>query len=158
MTMKKEAPHKAGGFPEELEDQILNASRIMVNILAESLLREREEQITVPQFRVLDMIYNHIDKPAQIAAMLGITPPAVTSLLERLEEKGCLRRTPGREDRRRVELALTPMGERLVRKVNAHRKRYLKAVLERMNAEARRDLERSLREFVSAYIRAKEGS
>lgn len=157
-STEKEAQVKVGGPPKGLEDQILNASRIMVNILAESLLHEGEEQITVPQFRVLDMIYNRIDKPAQIAGMLDITPPAVTTLLERLEEKGYLRRTPGREDRRRVKLALTPKGERLVLKVNASRKKYLEAVLEHMSDEARQGLEKSLREFISAYIEVKKGS
>jgi len=155
--MQKGARDAGASSPRGLEDHILNASRIMVNILAESLLQEGEEQITVPQFRVLDMIHNRIDKPAQIARMLGITPSAVTSLLERLEERGLLRRMPGRKDRRRVELVLTPMGERLVRKVNARREKYLEAVLERMNGEARRGLERFLREFVSAYMRMKEG-
>ncbi|MGQ9475132.1 MAG: MarR family winged helix-turn-helix transcriptional regulator [Actinomycetota bacterium] len=155
--MERASRDAGSGSAQGLEEHILNASRIMINILAESLLRDGEEHITVPQFRVLDMIWNHIDKPAQIARMLGITPSAVTSLLERLEERGLLQRTPGPVDRRRVKLVLTPMGERLVRKVNARRKKYLEAVLERMNSEARRGLERSLREFVSAYMRMKEG-
>ncbi|MDI6873178.1 MarR family winged helix-turn-helix transcriptional regulator [Candidatus Solincola sp.] len=142
--------------PPRLEEHILNASRIMVNILAESLLQEGEEQITVPQFRVLDMVYNLNDKPARIAVMLGISPSAVTSLLERLEEKGLLRRRPGTDDRRRVELALTQRGEHLVRQVNARRKRHLERILEEMNPTARRHLEESLREFVSAYLRTKE--
>ncbi|MBC7253496.1 MAG: MarR family transcriptional regulator [Actinobacteria bacterium] len=156
--MQKGVQDAGAGSTRGLEDHILNASRMMVNILAESLLQEGEEQITVPQFRVLDMTLNRIDKPAQIANMLGISPPAVTSLLEGLEERGLLRRTPGIKDRRRVELALTPTGRRLVRRVNARRKKYLEAILQRMKGDTRRGLDDSLREFASAYIRLKEES
>ena len=41
-----------------------------------------------PQFRILDMIHNLTDKPTEIARMLDVSPPAISFLLEKLEEKG----------------------------------------------------------------------
>jgi len=140
-----------------LEDRILNAARIMVNILAEALLREGGEQITVPQFRILDMVANLTGKPGEIARMLSISPPAVTFLLERLEAKGLLRREPGTSDRRRVEVALTEEGADLVRRVNTRRRRLLQSILRRMDDPTRDRLASSLAEFNRAYLDLKEG-
>lgn len=140
------------GVAGELEDHILNASRIMVNILAEALLREKEGQITVPQFRILDMVANLTDKPAEIARMLSVSPPAISFMMERLEEKGLLRRNATEPDRRRVKLTLTPEGTALVQRVNQHRRKKMGQILRRLDAETRAQLERSLKSFYGAYL------
>jgi DNA-binding MarR family transcriptional regulator len=147
--------HDSGSFAG-IEESILVASRIMVNILAESLLQEKAEQITVPQFRILDMIYNLTDKPAEIARMLGVSPPAITSMLERLEARGYLRRLSSRGDRRRVELRLTEEGSDLVTRVNAHRRKALKRVLNGMEEGTRSELGTSLQDFSRSYFASKE--
>ena len=49
------------GQAAAIEESILAAARIMVNILAESLLREGVEQNTDPQFRRLDMVQSLSD-------------------------------------------------------------------------------------------------
>ncbi len=141
------------GLP--IEDQILAAARIMANILAEALMREEAEHITLPQFRVLDMVKNLTDKPSEIARMLGISPPAVSFLLDRLEEKGLLRRALSARDRRRVELELTGEGEDLVRRVNACRRKSLRRILAGMDEEARKRLRDSLRAFNDSYLALK---
>lgn len=145
---------KEGGRSGEegLEELILNASRMMVEILAQCLLSAETEGITPAQFRILDMVHGKTDKPAEIAAMLGISPPAVTSLLERLEERGLLERKAGREDRRRVELALTSAGEELVRKVNRCRRAKLRKLLEKLDGKSRASLRESLELLYKAYL------
>lgn len=136
---------------EDIEEKVLTASRIMVNILAESLMHEGVEGITVPQFRILDMIHGLTDKPSDIARMLDVSPPAITFLLERLEEKGLIRRTLSASDRRRIELKLTRKGSELVRRVNAFRRRYLKRILSGMDAAAVSQLGASLEAFQGSY-------
>ncbi len=59
----------------ELEDKILSASKIMVNILAESLMHENVQGLSAPQFRILDMVFHGVDKPADVAKMLDVSPP-----------------------------------------------------------------------------------
>lgn len=140
------------GIPGNIEERVLAASRIMVNILAEALMHEEEDQITVAQFRTLDMINNLTDKPAEIARMLDVSPPAVSFLLEKLEEKGLIERSLGTTDRRRIELALTEEGIGLVRRVNTYRKKYLKKVLLHMDESLRSQLENSLKAFTKSYL------
>ena len=138
-----------------LEEEIMTASRIMVNILAESLIRVGEEHITVPQFRILDMVGNLTDKPTEIAVMLGVKPPAVSFLLEKLEEKGLVERRLGAVDRRRIVLVLTKKGKGVVQRVNDYREKYLMLVLRQMDEKSRSRLEESLKEFAGSYLRLK---
>ncbi len=52
----------------------------------------------------------------QIADAMHLTQATVTSLLDRLQERGWITRTRGEKDRRRVHVQLTPDGERQVRR------------------------------------------
>jgi len=152
----KERVMKNSDTQAQLEENLMSASRIMVNMLAESLMHVGEEQITAPQFRILDMINNLTDKPTEIAKMLDVSPPSISFLLEKLEEKGLIERNLGTADRRRIELALTEKGVGLVRRVNAYRKRYLKKVLQLMDGDSRSQLESSLAAFTKSYLRLKD--
>jgi DNA-binding MarR family transcriptional regulator len=136
----------------DIEEGVLAASRIMVNILAESLVHEGFDGMTVPQFRILDMIYNLTNKPSEIARMLDVSPPAITFLLERLEEKGLLRRAFSTSDRRRIELELTEEGSELVKRVNASRKRHIRRILSGMSEAERSQLDSSLKAFSRSYL------
>jgi DNA-binding MarR family transcriptional regulator len=140
-----------------IEESILSASRIMVNILAESLIIAKVEHITVPQFRILDMIQNLNNTPSEIARMLAVSPPAISSMLEKLEERELVKRSASTSDRRRIELELTTEGSALVTRVNSHRKRVLDKVLRGMDEPARYGLESSLLDFNHSYYALKGG-
>lgn len=128
----------------------------MMDILAESLLREGYDGVSLHQFRILDKVREGLARPSQLARLLGVSPPAVTVLLERLEGMGLLRRTSSIRDRRQVDLDLTDEGEELVRKVNARRRALVKKVLAGMEKE---DLERmgpGLAAFQDSYRRLRD--
>jgi DNA-binding MarR family transcriptional regulator len=135
---------KKGNAPSEIEQSILLASKIMVNILAESLIHERVEDITVPQFRILDMVYNGTTTPIEIARMLDVSPPSISELVEKLENKGLLTRLINPADRRKIELALSETGLTTVEKVNDYRSAYLQRILKKMGREPAMQLRESL--------------
>jgi DNA-binding MarR family transcriptional regulator len=141
---------------EELGDKILVASKIMVNILAESLIYAGVQGLSAPQFRILDMIYHGTSKPADIARMLDVSPPAISWLLGKLEEGGYIERSLRKQDRRRVDLELTRMGKDVVRKVNTHRRKLLNGVLSALDDETVTHLEVSLGAFADAYLARKQ--
>jgi DNA-binding MarR family transcriptional regulator len=140
----------------ELEDKILSASKIMVNILAESLMHENVQGLSAPQFRILDMVFHGVDKPADVAKMLDVSPPALTWILEKLENMGFLERSHSDSDRRRVVLGLTSMGEDVVRSVNAYRRSLLVKVLGGMEDKEVAQLESALEAFSDSYMKLKE--
>ena len=141
---------------QEIGEKILLASKIMVNILAESLLREKVQGLSAPQYRILDMIFNGVDMPAELVRMLDISPPALSGVLARLEDGGFIDRSRTKEDRRRVVLELTSEGKDVVRRVNAQRSKLIKAVLDRMDEGTIKQLETSLGAYTERYIELKE--
>ena len=62
---------------------------------------------------------------AELAAEEGISPPAMSGHVDRLERAGLLERERSSDDRRRVGLRLTEDGERLLRRVRARRTTWL---------------------------------
>ena len=62
---------------------------------------------------------------AELAAEEGISPPALSGHVDRLERAGLIDRVRSSEDRRRVGLRLTDEGARLLRRVRARRTTWL---------------------------------
>ncbi len=62
---------------------------------------------------------------AELAAEEGISPPALSGHVDRLENAGLLERVRSTEDRRRVGLRLTEEGARLMRRIRARRTTWL---------------------------------
>jgi len=62
-----------------------------------------------------------------LAERLALRHHSVVELIDRLEAHGYVRRTRGREDRRRVLVSLLPRGERLLEQVARHRISELRA-------------------------------
>ncbi len=54
----------------------------------------------------------------ELAAALGITTSSVTSLVDRMERGGLVKRLPHPHDRRRTEVTLTKFGEQAVQRAN----------------------------------------
>lgn len=83
---------------------------------------------------------------AELAAEEGISPPALSGHVDRLERAQLLERVRSTEDRRRVGLELTEEGTRLLRRVRARRTTWL---IERL-----RELDPSELEAVEAALPA----
>lgn len=62
---------------------------------------------------------------AELAAEEGISPPAMSGHVDRLENAGLLARERSSDDRRRVGITLTEDGERLMRRIRARRTTWL---------------------------------
>jgi DNA-binding MarR family transcriptional regulator len=69
-----------------------------------------EAELTLPQYRVLVFLTVRDRPAAHVAALLGVTPPTVTSVVDGLESRGLVARDVDPDDRRRVRLSITPAG------------------------------------------------
>jgi DNA-binding MarR family transcriptional regulator len=61
----------------------------------------------------------------ELAARERVSPPALSNHVDRLERDGLVSRTPSASDRRRVGLALTEEGQRVLRQVRSRRTAWL---------------------------------
>ena len=68
----------------------------------------------------------------ELAEREGMSGPGMTANLDRLDAAGLIRRTRSERDRRRVDLALTEKGLRVLRSARARRTAWLAARLKRL--------------------------
>ena len=80
-------------------------------------IKERDLGITKDQWKIIDCIadYTTINQK-EVASYTKKDPAALTRMLDILESKRLVKRTPSKTDRRSFELALTVDGSRIVRR------------------------------------------
>jgi len=103
-------------FSDGLKDRLRNLTEVMER-------RQRRENallgLTSAQVRVLSTLLEAEDIPSgELADRLGLAPSTVTRLCDVLVRKGMVERRAEPEDRRRVNLALTPPGFRTARELD----------------------------------------
>jgi DNA-binding MarR family transcriptional regulator len=86
-----------------------------VTRMAESDLREflrLQHQTTLPRFDVMAALYRRREgvTMSELSRMLLVSNGNATTVVDRLEKDGLVRRTPSEVDRRTVYVALTPEG------------------------------------------------
>jgi DNA-binding MarR family transcriptional regulator len=118
--------------------QLMLSQRGQLPVLAAAL------ELSPAQVHVLYVIEPGKPVPMkQLAASLSCDASNVTGLVDRLEQRGLVRRQPGTVDRRVKELDLTPTGVRLRAEIIA-RMSTPPPTLSRLSARDQRELERIL--------------
>jgi DNA-binding MarR family transcriptional regulator len=99
----------------ELQDQVLIALRRIIRATdIHSRALEKETGLTTPQLMVMRAI-KELDNPTVtgIARAVSLSQATVTTILNRLQQKGLLLRERNTEDRRAINLRLTKAGDTL---------------------------------------------
>ena len=74
--------------------------------------------LTLPQYTLLyQLMLLGTVSMTEISSRLEITKPAVTNLVDRLEEKNFLKRIPHAEDRRVILLEILPKGKKIITEI-----------------------------------------
>lgn len=106
---------------------VANELRPVLLRLARELRRETEQLgITSRQATLLWLIRSHPGLSLrELAAEEGISAPALSGHVDRLEKAGLIERVRDEKDRRRVGLTLTGEGDGLLRRIRARRTTWL---------------------------------
>lgn len=119
--------------------------------------RASELDLTFAQSQVLFHVGDHPRSPmGEVAKAFGVTLPAVTHIVDRLEEKGFVARGAAPGDRRVYALELTAAGRALVDDLHAIQTRSMRQVLTRMSLPDRQRLIRGLEALVAAARQTSE--
>ena len=127
-------------------DAVASELRPVLLRLARELRKETEQLgITSRQATLLWLVKRRPGLSlAELAVEEGISPPAMSGHVDRLERAGLLERIRSSDDRRRVGLRLTDEGERLMRRVRARRTTWLADRLRTLEPEALESIELAL--------------
>jgi DNA-binding MarR family transcriptional regulator len=114
--------------------------------LARGLRKETEQLgVTARQVTLLWLVKRSPGLSlAELAAEEGISPPALSGYVDRLERAGLLQRVRSSEDRRRVGLRLTDEGAQLLRRVRARRTTWLAERMRSLEPEQLEAIETAL--------------
>ena len=131
--MKNKAEPSATATPplEKSEYEALADFRYQLRrFLRFSELLTRRHGITNLQYLLLLQVKGYPGREwanvGELAERLQAHQHGVVSLVSRCEKLGLVERRPGRDDRRAVEVHLTPAGERLVERIAERHRRELK--------------------------------
>lgn len=117
--------------------------------------RASELDLTYGQSQVLFYVADHAEcHMGDVAKAFGVTLPAVTHIVDRLEEKQFVTRGNHPGDRRVYVLRLTEQGRALAEELHSIRTRAMEDVLARMSAQDRRRVIEGLEALVDAAVRA----
>lgn len=73
----------------------------------------KETGVTLPQMHTLEVLGSSGDlRMKELAGRMGVTTGSLTVLVDRLVRAGLVQRKPQEQDRRSIQVGLTPEGER----------------------------------------------
>jgi DNA-binding MarR family transcriptional regulator len=149
-----EKPHcngNASGVVDAL--RLVRYSHIFASAVREvlelKLLRDvSPTPLTLSQFQLLKLMSaDGHHQVGEVADFLGVSPPAATKNIDKLERLGLVVRSPSKGDRRATLLSVSPKGRRLVRKYEEAKTARLSPVLERFQPEEIEQFSRLLERF-----------
>ena len=143
-------PSRGAGVSNDQVDAVMRASRALVGITAASIA-EVDDQVTVPQLRVMMMIATRgAMNLVAVAAGLEVSSPNASRICDRLLKAGMLDRTEDPRDRRHVTLTLTSDGEALIEQVVRHRRTAIRKILRTMSSRECEDVGTVMSAFADA--------
>jgi DNA-binding MarR family transcriptional regulator len=108
--------------------------------------------VSVPQFRVLNFVSRHPKTSlTDVAAHLGVTAATASVIVERLVRRGLVARTAHPQERRRVNLTLTPLGTRRFAQARSTTRRRVARNLAGMSAVELRTISAGSRLLYSVF-------
>jgi len=106
-----------------------------VLVLARRLRRQRaDDDLSATEVAVLGRIYRGgASTPGALARAEHVQPPSMTRIIERLEQRGYLRRDPDPSDGRQVLVSGTARGEQFIEDSRAMRNRWLATQIDKLD-------------------------
>lgn len=86
-----------------------------------------------------------------IAQLLAVKPPAVSAIIDHLEEVKVVERAPDPTDRRATLIRLTPFGKKMWKEISEQRTSAVRSHLAVLNAEDRKDLLRICHKLLDSF-------
>ncbi len=92
-------------------------------------------EITVEQFHILRQIRKGSSSVSDLAAKKGISRPAMSQAVDALVDKGLISRRQDADDRRFVNLELTPDGDALLSKIFLENRAWMAGKMQALDLE-----------------------
>ncbi len=128
------------------------------DLLELKILREvTDAPLTLPQFHLLKLIsLNGSHQVGEVAQFLGVSPPAATKNIDKLEGLGLVARSRSTADRRATLLASSRKGRQLVKRYEALKEERLEPILDGFSEKELAQFSRLLERFSLLLIKQED--
>jgi len=128
------------------------AALVRLSFLVQSLYGRLagEHDLTPQQAQLLCIIKDQPRAMGQLVQMLRLDKSSVSGLVDRVEQRGLVRRQPSAADRRAVNVAVTPRGRRLAQAFYNDTSTHLDQIVEHLAPDDRAELARIISYLVLA--------
>ncbi|MBF6302150.1 MarR family transcriptional regulator [Nocardia amamiensis] len=125
------------GSDDALEDALVRTSFRVMALLTRI---GSEHDLSLTQLRLLGLLRDRRPRMTDLAAFLGLDKSTMSGLVERAERRGLVARGKSPQDRRVVDVFITPMGSELARRVQEEIRAALAPYTDRLAADDRQVL------------------
>lgn len=150
-------PSEHDALIDELQSLVFLMGRLMAFRYADGAA---PDGLSFPQYMLLRTVHHGPSRVSDIAASLGVKSPAVSMLLQGVEERGLISRRHDAEDRRAVLVSLTEAGHEALRDAEQTRREMTRRYTSALTLDELRTLVRiqtKLAEAVAAEGAAEGG-
>ena len=113
-------------------------------------------ELTLTQVRALRRLAKEPKSLGQLGEELGLTPPSVTHLVDRLEKRGLIERSRLDPDRRKITAVLTAEGRKLADAVPVLEGTAIRAAVDHISAADRKRITAAFHDFTAAVRQVEE--
>ena len=121
---------------EGVEKDFTSGIRLLARLARVAERTCQESGISLPQYRLLVSLDEQARRASELASLVGVSRPTLTSLVDGLEQHGLLRRVPVPTDRRGIRLEPTDKGREAVVRAEGVMSRRLRELVDTDSANA----------------------
>lgn len=114
------------------------------------------EGLNPNQFRALYLVQAGHNQCCRLIKHVGVTPAAMSKIVDHLEAQNLLVREPSLEDRRHVTLVLTSKGQRVVERVRGQVEKRLEVYLDNFSQQQKDFIQQGLLLLQEAFTRRED--
>ena len=148
---------RAVSYGDPLEDHLWESFLQQSTRLRRRLIEPLERcGLLLTDYNALGLCGERPTSPTELAQRLGVTPAGATEVIDRLENKGLVRRLAHPTDRRATRVEITPAGRSQYRTAHRACRERLNQVSDRMSPTGRSALSAGIADLQDALDRVPE--
>lgn len=142
--------------PNEVAKNLMDIIPSAMNWIRREMRSTMNDELTVPQFRILASIFRGTNVACDIAKAQGTSQAAMSKMIDGLVSRGFVLREANIDDRRHFHLNLTSVGDAFFKKTRKYAQTNLKEQINTLNKSDREDLDRGLKILEKLFLTARE--
>jgi DNA-binding MarR family transcriptional regulator len=137
---------------------MLDAIPLIMRTIRSEVRRQRKPDLSVPQFRTLALL-SHCPQASlsQVAEHVGLTLPSMSKMVDGLVARGLVAREDCPQDRRRLDLTITPAGKAVFMAARKAAQARLAEMLKALSASDRALVVNAMRALRGVFAAAPNG-